>query len=83
MWFVYVLQCLDGSLYTGSTNNIEKRFLDHQNGKGGRYTSSHKPIKLVYSEKLASKSVALKREMEIKSWRRKKKIRILKLQITP
>jgi len=50
MWFVYILLCEDGSLYTGYSNNIDQRFLDHKNGKGGHYTKSHRPIKLIYSE---------------------------------
>lgn len=79
MWFVYVIQCVDGSLYTGSTNNLEKRFSEHKMGKGGRYTRAHKAIKMIYSEKLSSQSEVLKREMEIKSWNREKKIKILKL----
>ena len=79
MWFVYVILCSDSSLYTGYSDNVEKRFLDHLSGKGGRYTRSHKPIKIVYSEELPSKSAALKREYEIKSWSRKKKINLLKL----
>ena len=65
-WFTYILQCHDGSYYTGSTNNIEKRFNDHLNGKGGRYTRSHKPKKIIYKETLSSKSEALKREAAIK-----------------
>jgi putative endonuclease len=73
MWFVYILLCADGSLYTGSTNNLEKRFTDHQKGKGSKYTRSHKPIKIVYSEKLESKSAALKREIEIKKMSKTKK----------
>ncbi len=76
MWFVYILQCVDGSLYTGSTNNLKKRFLDHQNGKGGRYTRSHKVVKIVYSEELNTKSKALKRERQIKSYDKKKKIKL-------
>lgn len=79
MYFVYMLLCEDGSLYTGVSNNVNKRFLDHQNGKGGRYTRSHKVIKMVYSEKLSTKSEALKREAEIKGWKRKDKIKNLKL----
>ena len=79
MWYVYVLLCSDDTLYTGASNDVEKRFLDHKNGKGGRYTRSHKVIKIVYSEKLASKSEALKREAEIKNWKREKKIKNLKL----
>lgn len=79
MWFVYVLLCKDNSLYTGSTNNLEKRFSEHKNGQGGKYTRSHKPIKMVYSEQLSTKSAALKKEFEIKSWRRGKKIQVLNL----
>ena len=79
MWFVYILLCSDNSLYTGSTNNLQKRFLSHKNGKGGRYTRSHKPIKLIYSEELSSKSEALKREIEIKSLSRQKKIKTFDL----
>lgn len=79
MWFIYILLCEDGSLYTGCSNNIEQRFSDHKNGKGGRYTRSHKPIKIIYQEKSPTHSEALKRESEIKSWNREKKIKILKL----
>jgi putative endonuclease len=72
-YFVYILLCQDGSFYTGSTNDVEKRFKDHINGKGARYTKSHKPIKVIYKEDFTSKSEALKREAEIKSWSRKMK----------
>lgn len=81
MWFVYILLCENNSLYTGSTNSLEKRFQDHKNGKGGKYTRSHKPVQLIYSEELSNKSEALKREIEIKSWRRSKKIKDLRLMI--
>lgn len=74
MWFVYVLLCKGNSLYTGATNDLEKRFLEHKKGTGGRYTRSHKVIKIVYSEKFSSQSEALKKEAEIKSWSREKKI---------
>lgn len=73
MWFVYIIQCVDGSFYTGSTNNLEKRFLAHKNGKGGYYTRSHKPVRIVYKEKLNTKSEALKREHEIKKMKRAEK----------
>ena len=79
MWHVYILQCIDGSLYTGASNNLKKRFLDHKDGKGGRYTRSHKVVRLLYSEKLLTKSDALKREIEIKAWSKAEKIRNLKL----
>jgi len=81
MYYVYILLCSDGSLYTGSSNNPELRFSDHKNGKGGRYTRSYKPLKLLYIEKLVSKSQALKRESQIKGWSRQKKIRILNLNV--
>lgn len=77
MWFVYILLCKDGSLYTGITNNLKKRILEHQKGKGGRYTRSHKVIKLIYQEELPTHPQALKREAEIKSWSRARKIKLL------
>lgn len=80
MWFVYILLCEDKSLYTGVSNNLEKRFLEHKGGKGGRYTRSHKPIKMIYSEELPNQSDALKRERQIKGWPREKKIRIVNLK---
>lgn len=79
MWLVYIILCSDRSLYTGITNNVVVRFTEHKSGKGGRYTRSHKPIKIIYREKMASKPKALKRELEIKSWKRQKKIQILNL----
>lgn len=79
MWYVYILICSDNSFYTGSTNNLKKRFLEHQKGKGGKYTRSHKPVKLIYTEEFATKSQALKREIEIKSWTKLKKIKNLNL----
>ena len=81
MWYVYIILCEDGSLYTGFSPNPQERFEDHKNGKGGRYTRSHKPAKLLYSEQFESKSAALKRESQIKSWSRQKKIDILGLRI--
>ena len=67
-WLIYILECRDGSLYCGITNNIEKRLKQHKGEiKGGaKYTRSHWPCKLVYKEKSASRSEALKREAIIK-----------------
>ncbi len=79
MWFVYILHCSGGSLYTGIARDPEKRFLEHKNGKGGAYTRSRKPVKILYLEPLETKSAALKREAQIKGWTRKKKMTILKL----
>ncbi|MGA3291822.1 MAG: GIY-YIG nuclease family protein [Candidatus Microgenomates bacterium] len=67
MWFTYILLCHDGSYYTGSTNNVAKRFKEHFSGRGAKYTKSHKPIKLIYQEKFATKSEALRREAKIKN----------------
>ncbi|OGM76969.1 hypothetical protein A2210_00880 [Candidatus Woesebacteria bacterium RIFOXYA1_FULL_40_18] len=78
MWFTYILLCSDGSFYTGISNNPQQRFLDHKNGKGGRYTRLHKPVKIVYLEQLPDKSIALKREMQIKGWSRIKKENLVK-----
>ncbi len=79
MWFVYILLCSDNSLYTGMTNNLPKRLSNHQNGKGGAYTRSHKPLKIIHTEEFLTKSEALRREIEIKSWERVKKIKSLNL----
>lgn len=80
MWFIYILLCSDGSFYTGSTNNVDKRFKDHQEGRGARYTKSHKPVKIIYKENFATKSEALKREAEIKSWPKVKKEKLVRLK---
>lgn len=79
MWYIYILLCKDGSLYTGITKNIDQRFKDHTNSKGGAYTKSHHVVKIVYTESASNHSEALKRELQIKSWDRKKKIQMLKL----
>ena len=81
MWCVYIILCADNSLYCGATNDVEARFKAHSLGKGGAYTRSHKPVKLLYTEKLDTKSQALKREIEIKSWSREAKIKRLELNL--
>lgn len=78
-WFVYIILCADKSLYTGISPDPKKRFDEHKNGKGGAYTRSHKPIKLLYSKSYATKSEALKREIEVKNMPRKTKIDIITL----
>lgn len=67
-WFVYLVRCSDNSLYCGMTNNLKGRLKEHNAGYGAKYVRSRRPIKLVYSETVADKSSALKREAEIKSW---------------
>ena len=65
-WYVYMLRCGDGTLYTGITDDVDRRFAAHQAGKGAKYTRGRGPLELVYREELADKSAALKREYQIK-----------------
>ncbi len=65
-FYVYILQCIDGSFYTGYTKNIDERTKQHQNGKGAKYTKSHKPQTLAYVELCDTRSNAMKRERVIK-----------------
>jgi len=83
MWYVYIVQCEDKSLYTGFTNDLEKRFERHKSGKGAKYTSSHKPIKILFSETYNNQIEALKRERQIKGWSHDKKIKFIESQKTP
>jgi len=78
IWQVYMVRCNDGTLYTGITNDLEKRIKAHNSGKdGARYTRSRRPVKLVYSEKAGSKSAAAKLEYKIKKMPRAKKIEMI------
>jgi putative endonuclease len=72
-WFVYLLQCADGSLYTGISNDLERRISQHNNGKGAKYTRSRRPVKLVYRQSCRDQSDALKQEHSIKQMSRAKK----------
>ena len=77
MWYVYLIECEDKSIYTGITDDLQQRFEHHRESKGGRYTRSHKVIKILHSEKFQTKSEALKREAQIKGWRREKKLNLI------
>src|SRR5688572_9009981 len=72
--FVYLLRCRDGSLYCGWTDDLERRLATHNAGKGARYTRSRKPVLLVWSEELADRSAALKRELAVKRLTRTQKL---------
>lgn len=78
MYHVYILQCNDGSLYTGITTDIKRRLTEHKNNKGGHYTSARGARKILYTERRPTRSAALKREAEIKGWRRDKKLVLIK-----
>ena len=74
IWHVYMVRCSDGTLYAGITNDLKKRIEAHNSGKdGARYTRSRRPVKLVYSEQVESKSAAAKLEYQIKKLPRGKK----------
>jgi len=79
-WYIYLLKCSDGSLYCGATNDLERREEQHNKGKGGSYTRSHLPVKMVYSERMEDKSSALKREYQIKQLSREEKLHLIKNQ---
>ena len=75
--YMYILECADGSYYTGSTWNLEKRLWQHQNGKGANYTKKRLPVKLVYCESYDRVEDAFRREKQVQGWsRRKKKVLI-------
>lgn len=78
MWFVYILKCKNGDLYTGITDNLQRRFEEHASGKGGHFTKSFVVEKILFSEKHPDKSSALKREAQIKGWTREKKLALIK-----
>ncbi len=76
-WYVYVLRCGDGSLYTGIALDVLRRFREHESGKGAKYTRGRGPLTLVYTQELQSKSQALKRELEIKALSREEKEKLI------
>jgi len=77
-WTLYILECKDGSYYTGITTDLEKRLIRHNQGRATRYTMTRKPVKLVYTESLGSESVARRRETEIKDLSHYNKKRLIK-----
>ena len=80
MNYTYIVRCGDGSLYTGWTNNLEKRIRDHNSGKGAKYTKSRRPVLLAYYEEFATNEEAMHREWEIKQMTRHEKILLIEQQ---
>ena len=76
-WWVYIVECRDRSLYTGITNDLVKRIIEHNRGRGARYTAGKRPVRLVYWEHAADKGAAGRKESEIKAWTREKKMRLI------
>ncbi|MFA7688337.1 MAG: GIY-YIG nuclease family protein [Moheibacter sp.] len=71
--YMYILICNDGSYYTGSTNNLEFRLQQHQNGEGANHTKKRLPVKLIYYEEYPRIDLAFYREKQVQGWSRKKK----------
>jgi putative endonuclease len=75
---VYILECVDNTLYTGCTNNFEKRLQEHNNGKhGAKYTRARRPVKVVFKQQVASLAEGRKREAEIKRMTREEKLKLI------
>ncbi|OGX16054.1 MAG: hypothetical protein A2166_05435 [Omnitrophica WOR_2 bacterium RBG_13_41_10] len=77
-WHVYIIKCKDSKLYTGITNNLEKRIKAHNSGHGGKFTKYRTPVELLYTEDCLNRPTALKREAQIKRLERKEKLALIK-----
>ncbi|MDH9162160.1 MULTISPECIES: GIY-YIG nuclease family protein [Staphylococcus] len=75
--YIYIVKCKDGSLYTGYAKDIVQRVAKHNRGQGAKYTKIRRPVELVYQEMFDTKSEALKREYEIKTYSRTKKLELI------
>jgi predicted GIY-YIG superfamily endonuclease len=82
-WFVYVVRCVDGSLYTGISTDVSARVAAHNAGRGARYTRSRRPVELVHTERKLSQSTALRREAAIKAWPRERKLTLVAREGAP
>lgn len=79
MYYLYILKCTDKTLYTGITTDLERRIMEHNEKKlGAKYTTSRRPVKLVYSKKFKNRSVASKEEARIKKLKRVRKLELIK-----
>ncbi|WP_246798169.1 GIY-YIG nuclease family protein [Alkalibacter rhizosphaerae] len=81
MYYIYVVRCADGTFYTGITTDLKRRLMEHNEGTASKYTRPRRPVRMVYSEKSEDRSSATKRELEIKSWNRKKKLELIETGI--
>jgi putative endonuclease len=79
LWTVYMLACADGSLYTGITNDLEKRLRTHQSGRGAAYTRARLPVRIVFTEAAEDRSAALRREAALKKLSRAHKLKLVPL----
>ena len=76
-YYMYILLCSNGTFYTGSTKNLEKRVATHQSGEGANYTKKHLPVELIYYEIFDRIDYAFNREKQVQNWSRKKKIALM------
>lgn len=76
-WYLYILRCKEGTLYTGITTDPERRLEEHNSGKGAKYTRGRGPVEMVYREMCPDHSTALKRELEIKGLTRQEKEKLV------
>ena len=77
VWYLYILRCNDGTLYTGITDDVQRRFNQHNAGKGAKYTRGRGPLVLVYQEACGSHGDALRREAQIKKLTRQEKLELI------
>ena len=83
-YFLYILECADKSLYTGCTNDLKRRVDQHNaSPRGAKYTKARRPVRLLYTEPFATRGEALKREAEIKSWKRSEKLVLIRARKSP
>ena len=82
-WWVYVLRCGDGRLYTGLTTDVNRRLAEHQAGRGGRFTRRLLPVALVYAEACGSERKARRREAQLKRWPRQQKLALIEQSQAP
>ena len=83
MYYVYLLRCADGTLYTGFTNDLARRLAAHNAGRGAKYTRGRRPVELVYWESFSNKSSALRREYAIKQLPRRQKLALIQSSVPP
>ena len=81
-WKVYILQCSDGSFYTGITTDLNRRIIQHNNGVAAKYTKGRRPVKLLYQEHYKDRGEATKRELELKRFKKAEKRRLIANQST-
>lgn len=79
LWFVYIVRCLDSTLYTGITKDVTRRCKQHNSGTASKYTRSRRPVRLIYQEVHPGQSAALKRELAIKAMTRREKLALIRL----